>query len=161
MEPPSNDMLGYLYREVVLFSDVDRKLNDWDLILCPLDMSLFVIWSIGGSTVEIHSINDVFLLLQSLALHQISYIGTSRTVTFEPRSSRQCISINITNDDIVEEREYFNVTLGTTRRLDPRVQFGQPTVTTVFINDDDCMLALLTLLSAIINDYNCRGNCET
>ena len=69
--------------------------------------------------------------------------------------------MNITNDDIVEEREYFNVTLGRTGGLDPRVQFGQRTVTTVFINDNDRMLALLTLLSAIINDSNCRGNCET
>ena len=85
----------------------------------------------------------------------------SPIVTFEPRSSRQCISINITNDDIVEEREYFNVTLGIAVGLDPRVQFGQRTVTTVFINDNDRMLALLTLLSAITNDSNCRGNCET
>ncbi|CAI8041944.1 Extracellular matrix protein FRAS1, partial [Geodia barretti] len=60
----------------------------------------------------------------------------SHSVTFKPRSSRQCVYFNITDDNIVEEREYFNVTLGRTADLDDRVQLGRIS-TTIFINDND------------------------
>ena len=39
----------------------------------------------------------------------------------------------------MEEREYFNVTLGRTVDLDDRVQLGR-TSTTIFINDNDGMM---------------------
>ena len=38
------------------------------------------------------------------------FTGVSHTVTFAPRENTlQCISVNITNDEIVEDREYFLV----------------------------------------------------
>ena len=65
----------------------------------------------------------------------------SHSVTFEPRSSRQCVYFNITDDNIVEEREYFNVTLGRTADLDYRVQLANgQTSTTIFILDNDSMM---------------------
>ena len=71
------------------------------------------------------------------------FSALSQTVTFEPRGvSRKCIAVNITDDRIVEEREYFNVTLQRTGGLDARVQFGQ-IVTTIFINDNDSMMDIL------------------
>ena len=84
-------------------------------------------------------------------------------MTFERRSSRQCVYFNITDDDIVEEREYFNVTLGRTEDLDARVQLENGrTSTTIFINDNDSMM--FTLLSGDCftqSAVNCRGNRET
>ena len=41
----------------------------------------------------------------------------------------------------MEEREYFNVTLGRTVDLDDRVQLGRIS-TTIFINDNDSMMML-------------------
>ena len=61
------------------------------------------------------------------------------SVTFEPRSSQECVYFNITDDNIVEEREYFNVTLGRTADLDDRVQLAR-TSTTICINDNDSMM---------------------
>ncbi|CAI8039188.1 hypothetical protein GBAR_LOCUS21780, partial [Geodia barretti] len=60
----------------------------------------------------------------------------SHGVIFQPRSSRQCVYFNITDDNIVEERECFNVTLGRTADLDDRVQLGRMS-TTIYINDND------------------------
>ncbi|CAI8026694.1 FRAS1-related extracellular matrix protein 2 [Geodia barretti] len=69
----------------------------------------------------------------------------SHSVTFKPRISRQCVYFNIRDDNIVEEREYFNVTLGRTADLDDRVQLRQ-TSTTIFILDDDS-----TMLHIVLN----------
>ncbi|CAI8026684.1 FRAS1-related extracellular matrix protein 2 [Geodia barretti] len=60
----------------------------------------------------------------------------SHSVIFEPRCARHCVYFNITDDNIVEEREYFNVSLGRTPNLDDRVQLRR-TSTTIFINDND------------------------
>ena len=67
------------------------------------------------------------------------FTSESHNVTFKPRSSRECVYFNITEDYIVEKREYFNVTLGRTVDLDDRVQLGR-TSTTIFINDNDGMM---------------------
>ena len=63
----------------------------------------------------------------------------SHSVIFEPRCARHCVYFNITDDNIVEEREYFNVSLGRTPNLDDRVQLRR-TSTTIFINDNDSMM---------------------
>ena len=78
------------------------------------------------------------------------FSALSQTVTFEPRGvSMKCIAVNITDDRIVEEREYFNVTLERTGGLDARVQFGQ-IVTTIFINDNDSMMAYAHNIPVVI-----------
>ena len=63
----------------------------------------------------------------------------SHCVIFEPRSSRQCVYFNIIDDSIVEDKEYFNVTLGRTADMDDRVQLRR-TSTTIYINDNDGMM---------------------
>ena len=73
------------------------------------------------------------------------FTGVSHRVTFAPRDNTlQCISVTITNDEIVEDREYFLTYLGRTGGLDPRVQFGQ-TITAVLIEDNDSKLAHIIL----------------
>ena len=80
----------------------------------------------------------MFFLSSDTGTHS-DFDSEPHSVTFKPRSSRQCVYFNITDDNIVEEREYFNVTLGRTADLDDRVQLRQ-TSTTIFINDNDSMM---------------------
>ncbi|CAI8026680.1 FRAS1-related extracellular matrix protein 2 [Geodia barretti] len=91
----------------------------------------------------INGTSDINSTVRLATISDTAGIGTpsdfdseSHSVTFKPRISRQCVYFNIRDDNIVEEREYFNVTLGRTADLDDRVQLRQ-TSTTIFILDDD------------------------
>ena len=75
----------------------------------------------------------------------------SHCVIFEPRSSRQCVYFNIMDDNIVEEREYFNVTLGRIADLDARVQLGR-TCTTICINDNDSMMLHIVIWCLLLTN---------
>ena len=75
----------------------------------------------------------------------------SHCVIFKPRSSGQCVYFNITDDSIVEEREYFNVTLGRIADLDARVQLGR-TCTTICINDNDSMMLHIVIWCLLLTN---------
>ena len=78
-------------------------------------------------------------------------------MTFKPRISRQCVYFNITDDNIVEEREYFNVSLGRTADLDDRVQLRQASTTIFILDDDSTMLHIVfNVMLCVVDDItNC------
>jgi hypothetical protein len=61
-------------------------------------------------------------------------VPITRTVTFSPGSNRADITINIIDDDIVEETETFFADLA---GIGSKVILGSPQRTTVFIQDND------------------------
>ena len=71
--------------------------------------------------------------LSPLYVASDDYTNTSQPVTFSSAPSQMCIPINITNDEVMEPTESFDVTLVSE---DPAVQLTAP-ITTVIILDDE------------------------
>ena len=64
-----------------------------------------------------------------MAINKASFtVSTSRLVTFD-----EMFSIDIVPDDVLEEDEMFNITLGNTQ---DRVDFTESTTTITILNDD-------------------------
>ena len=80
--------------------------------------------------------NTALLMTLMVAGSPLDFIPTSRLLTFEPYSSRMCITIDIVDDAAVENTESFTVSLSRTGGLDSRVQLRQLT-STIEITDDD------------------------
>ena len=68
-----------------------------------------------------------------MAINEASItVSTSRLVTFD-----EMFSIDIVPDDVLEENEMFNITLGNTQ---DRVDFTESTTTITILNDDSKQL---------------------
>ena len=82
------------------------------------------------------SVNDLILLPPHSAESPDDFESVDTVLTFRSNTPEQCVVISIRDDDIVEQRESFYVTLEGPPGLDDRVSLG-PTQQMVVIIDDD------------------------
>lgn len=78
---------------------------------------------------------------ESLATED-DFVSVNESLFFPPCSPLSCVSITTRNDELIEGTEVFQLILQTPPGLDSRVRLSQQNTTTVYINDDDCKLAL-------------------
>ena len=91
--------------------------------------------------------NNVFL--NFLYTDEMDYVSQDAMgdLTIEACHRRQCFSIRIVDTKEVEEEESFDISLVRNNGLDPLIQIGPRSTTTVTIRDDDSKLEINVLSS--------------
>ena len=86
-------------------------------------------------------IRAVFTATADSAVSPDDYDSSPRVVVFPARdNSRRCVHFPVVDDNVLEYREAFNVTLGVGEPRHDRVKVGDSKVAVVSIVDNDCEL---------------------
>ena len=86
-------------------------------------------------------------MLHLTAASSGDYTGSGSTIVrFPSCSMRECITIPIIDNDILEYRERFTVSLERPADVDERIELVYPTLKIVDIVDEDSMLLLAALV---------------
>lgn len=94
---------------------------------------------------------DLFLYLYSSS-EQTDYVPVTRVLNFGPHDSVLSVSINLINDDALEDLEVFHVLLSSSIEESHYVRFESYNAS-VAIVDQDCKLVILFLHLICLNKY--------
>ena len=113
-----------------------------DGVICPVSFDFNLLFSIDSDSGQFYSLFHS-LLLSVIYYTAVSYNDSDSTIVpFPSCSMRECITIPIINDDILEYGEGFAVSLERPADVDSRVELVHPTLKVVDIFDEDSMLLL-------------------
>ena len=84
----------------------------------------------------------------------MDYVSQDATgdLIIEACHRRQCFSVGIVDTKQVEEEEDFDISLMSTEQLDPLIQIGPRSTTTVTIRDDDSKFERLMFCNMTITE---------
>ena len=92
------------------------------------------------SVISVHFLHLCFIAYNTV---EVDYMSISSLLTFIPGGDKVlCIPVNITNDDILEGKENFDVVIDFVAPR-PGVVEGPRDMATVFIEDNDGMLCMV------------------